>query len=89
MQGIQSIIMNGRKEVQKQKLYKLRIDIIEHEMRYAASRIREVREEILELKENEIDGDNTQTEIFDLKTELKKCKNEKETHAYTMGRGDG
>ena len=40
-------------------------------MRYAASRIREVREEISELKEDEIDGDNTQTEIFVLKNELK------------------
>ena len=74
MQGIQSIIINGRKEAQKQKLYKLRIDKIEHDMMYAASRIKEVREEISELKEDEIDGDNTQTEIFDLKTELKNTR---------------
>ena len=71
MNEIKSIIIEGRKESEKQKLFKCRTNKIEFDMRYCTDRVKEIREEIEELKEDAEDGEDNTEEIKDLKKELK------------------
>ena len=50
MDDIKNIILAGRKESEKQKLFKCRTNKIEFDMKYCADRVKEIREEIVELK---------------------------------------
>ena len=81
-QTITDIMVKGRQEMQKQKLFKLSVNRIEFELRYAGERIGEIKEEIKELKELLEDGDNdenvdTELEITELQKELRKTRQRK------------
>lgn len=77
MNEIKSIIIEGRKESEKQNLFKFRDNKIEFDMTHCANRVKEIREEIEELKEDaEYSEDNTE-EIKDLKKELKSLQRKK------------
>ena len=77
MNEIKTIIIDGRKESEKQKLFKCRTNKIEFDMRYCTERVKEIREEISELKEDAEDGEDTSQEIKDLKKELKSLRSKK------------
>ena len=55
--ALTSIIAKGRKEIQKQRLLKFRVDKTEFELRFVAFRICEIREKLKELKKD-TDSDN-------------------------------
>ena len=80
---ITDIMVKGRQELNKQKLFKLSINKIEFELRYAGERIGEIKEEIKELKEMMEDGsddddiDNTKDELKTLRIKLKKTRERK------------
>ena len=67
MGEIKSIIISGRQELEKQKLFKYRTNKIEFDMKYYADRVKEINEEISELKEDAEDGKDTGEEISTLK----------------------
>ena len=71
MDALSDIMIKGRKEMSKQRLFKCRIDKIEFEMRYHTSRIKEISEELKELRE---DGNNDQDTVDELKKEIKKAR---------------
>ena len=48
---ITKIMSNGRLEQQKQKLYEVKIDSIEYDIRFQTNRILELQSEVKELKE--------------------------------------
>ena len=65
------MMMKGRKEMQKQRLFKCRIEKIEFEMRYYGTRIKEIRDEMKELMEDaDSDSENVKS-MKELKHELK------------------
>ena len=65
------MMMKGRKEMQKQRLFKCRIEKIEFEMRYYGTRIKEIRDEMKELMEDaDSDSENVES-MKELKHELK------------------
>ena len=70
---ITEIMMKGRKEMGKQRLYKCCIDKIEFEMRYYSSRIKEIVDGLKELRED----DKKEEEIKQLKSELKSVRKSK------------
>ena len=79
---ITDIMVKGRQELNKQKLFKLSLNKIEFELRYAGERIGEIKEEIKELKEMMEDGvedddESTQSNLKNLRTELKKTRERK------------
>ena len=49
---ITKIMSNGRLERQKQKLYEVKIDSIEYDIRFQTNRILELQSEVKELKED-------------------------------------
>ena len=63
--------------MQKQRLFKCRVNKIEFELRFAASGINEIRQELKELKDDADDEDDIDEEIEDLKNELKKTRQSK------------
>lgn len=69
--ALTDIIIKGRKEMQKQRLFKCRIDKIEFEMRYYGTRIKEIRDEIKELAEDDDSNDENVESVKELKKELK------------------
>ena len=72
-----NIMVKGRKEMSKLRLFKIRVNKIEFELKFTASRIKEILEEIKELRED-CDGDaDVLLEIIDLKEELKKTRKAK------------
>ena len=71
---ITEIMMKGRKEMAKQRLYKCRIDKIEFEMRNYSSRINEIVDELKELREDGDSDDETKDEVKQLKSELKSVR---------------
>ena len=75
--ALASIMVKGRKEIQKQRLFKCRINKIEFELRFAASRINEIREELKELKEDAESDDDIDSETEELKKELKTTRQSK------------
>ena len=77
MDRLISLMVNGRKELSKTRVYKCRISNIEFQLKFTTSRIKEIKEEIKELKD-EADSDNdNDEELKDLKEELRKCKQTK------------
>uniref|UniRef100_A0A7S2RP34 Uncharacterized protein n=1 Tax=Eucampia antarctica TaxID=49252 RepID=A0A7S2RP34_9STRA len=76
MEGIQYLILKGREEIQKQKLFKCKNDNLQFEMKYAANRVNEIWEEIVELKE---DGYESGPELNELKNELKATRLKRKT----------
>ena len=65
------MMMKGRKEMQKQRLFKCRIENIEFEIRYYGTRIKEIRDEMKELMEDAgSDSENVES-MKELKHELK------------------
>ena len=75
-------MVKGRAEMQKQKLFKLSLNKVEFELRYAGERIGEIKEEIKELKELLEDGDDEENddskiEMKDLRIELKETRQRK------------
>ena len=76
------IVVKGRQEVHKQKLFKLSLNSIEFKLRYAGEQIVEIKEEIKELKEFLEDGDDdenkdTEIEVNKLQIELKNTRQRK------------
>ena len=63
--------------MQKQRLFKCRVNKIEFELRFAASRINEIREELKELKEDADSDNNIDLETKQLKQELKLTRQSK------------
>ena len=80
--NLSNIMIKGRKEMQKQKLFRCRISKVEFRMKFAASRVNEIREEISEMKE-ESDCEEKDTRIKSLKIELKKTRNDKQSFYNT------
>ena len=74
---ITEIMMKGCKEMSKQRLYKCRIDKIEFEMRYYSSRIKEIVDELKELREDGDSDDEKENEVKQLKSELKSVRRSK------------
>ena len=71
LKEIKTIIIDGRKESEKQELFKCWTNKIEFDLKYCSDRVKEIREEIGELKEDAEDGDDTCEEIEDLMKHLK------------------
>ena len=69
-----SILMKGRKEMAKQRLFKCHIDKIAFQMKYQTSRIKEIQYEIKHLRG---DGNDNDVALSELKIELKKSRNKK------------
>ena len=65
-----NILMKGRKEMAKQRLFKCRINKIEFQLKYQTSRIKEIQDEIREVREDG-DGDIDVNVLSELKRELK------------------
>ena len=53
METITHIMFNGRKELQKQQLYKYKINKLEVELKLASDRTKEIIEEVKELQEED------------------------------------
>ena len=80
--NLSKIMIKGRKEMQKQKFFRCRISKVEFQMKFAASRVNEIREEISEMKE-ESDCEEKDTSIKRLKMELKKTRDDKQSFYNT------
>ena len=61
----------------KQRLFKCRVNKIEFELRFAASCINEIQQELKELKDDTDIDDDIDEEIEDLKNELKMTRQSK------------
>ena len=72
------IMVNGREEMKKLRLYKICVNKLEFELRFVTARIKEIREEIKELKdERDSDDDEMISEVNKLKNELKETRQKK------------
>ena len=71
------IMMKGRVEMRKQRLYKCRIDRIEFQMRYYTTRIKEITDELRELRQEAKDGDDNIEYQAELKEELRNLRKSK------------
>mmetsp|Transcript_20672 Transcript_20672/g.19901 ORF Transcript_20672/g.19901 Transcript_20672/m.19901 type:complete len:83 (+) Transcript_20672:191-439(+) len=76
MEDMTHIMVNCRKELQKQCLYKCKINKVEFELNFASDRIKEIREELKELREDDAE-DTEEGLLVLLKDELKKTKSSK------------
>ena len=66
---ITTIMSNGRLERKKQKLYEVKIDSVEYDIRFHTNRILELQSEVKELKEElRDDPDDTENQIMLIKT---------------------
>ena len=75
MLALTGIMIDGRTELKKMQLYKVRIGKLELELKYHASRINELKEEVKELKEDGyLEDDETKIDLKELKGELKRLK---------------
>ena len=72
---LSNLMINGRKERQKQRLFKTRISNIEFQLNFNKNRIDEIREELAELKADNDVGD--MGTIVELKEELQLVRTEK------------
>ena len=73
-----NILIKGQKEMAKQKLFKCRIDKIEFQLKYYTSRIKEIQDEVNELR---MYGDNDDEAMSELRKELKESwKENKEAY---------
>ena len=68
MSNMKNIMVNGRKELQKQRLYKCKRNSIEFEIKFTTDRISDIRDELTECREDGKDVDDA--EIKRLKSEL-------------------
>ena len=78
IEGITSIIVKGRKEQEKQRLYLCRLNSIQFEMKYSGNKISELRIMIKELKEDDEDEAETISSIKKLKIELATWREKKD-----------
>ena len=69
-----NILIKGRKEMAKQKLFKCRIDKIEFQLKYYTSRIKEIQDEVNELR---MYGDSDDEAMSELRKELKEARKDK------------
>ena len=75
--ALKDIMVKGREEMSKQRLYKCRINKIEFQLRFAAARIKEIKEELQEIKDDSDSDDDKKSKIHDLKQELKMTRESK------------
>ena len=71
------LMVKGRVEMRKQRLYQCRIDRIEFQMRYYSTRIKEINDELRELRQEAKNGDDNIEYQAELKEELKKVRKSK------------
>ena len=77
LNDIGEIMKRGRKEMAKQRLYKCRIDKVEFEMRYQTSRIKEIKDELIELRDDSDEDEDNAVAIIELKREMKEVRKDK------------
>ena len=74
MGKLTSLMISGREEMSKMRLFKCRQTNVEFKLKFIQSRIKEIKDDIKELKDDDDCDVDTETEIKDLKAELKKSK---------------
>jgi len=72
IKSIHNLILKGRKESEIQRIFKCRTDKIEFGIKFYANQVTEIREDIVDLKDNGLGADDY--EIVALKVELKKTR---------------
>ena len=82
MLELTSLMVNGRRELSKMQLYQCKINNMEFQLKFTTSRIKEIKEEIRELKDEAGSDDDIDDELKELKSELKSCK-ESRNSLYT------
>ena len=77
LRKLTDLMVKWRVEMRKQRLFQCRKDKIEFEMRYHTTRIKEISDELKDLREDELNGDDNTKEQANLKIEMKNVRQAK------------